>query len=207
MQFTNHHSDVLLDLLRWRRDVRHFRRDPVDPRQLTRLEHAMELAPSVGNSRPWRVVCVESEEARRRIIESHEAANRAAADQYEPERRRAYVSLKLAGLREAPLHLAVFTDVNPEAGHGLGRRTMPETLIYSTVIAVHTLWLVARSMNLGVGWVSILDPADVHRCLEIDPSWHLTAYLCVGHPVLDDDTSELERRTWQAKTKTPWLVR
>lgn len=207
MLFTDEDRTVLLDLLRWRRDVRHFRPDPVDAGQLARLEQAMALAPSVGNSRPWRVVQVESADARRQVIESHETANRAAAGRYDGERRSAYLALKLAGLREAPVHLAIFTELDPAAGHGLGRQTMPETLIHSTIIAVHTLWLVARSMNLGVGWVSILEPAVIRRCLGVEPDWHLTAYLCVGHPLQEDDTPELERRAWQARTATPWLIR
>ena len=179
MQFTDHDVGVLFDLLRWRRDVRHFHADPVSHQQLIKLEEAMALAPSVGNSRPWRVVRVESEELRRRIIENHEQANRTAADQYEAERRSAYRALKLAGLQEASVHLAVFTDLAPHAGHGLGRQTMPETLIYSTVIAIHSLWLAARSMNLGVGWVSIVEPSEVQSCLDVPSSWHFTAYLCL----------------------------
>jgi 5,6-dimethylbenzimidazole synthase len=207
MRFTDHHSNTLFDVLRWRRDVRHFRPDPVSDQQLIMLEQAMALAPSVGNSRPWRVVRVESAELRQRILDNHENANRTAADQYEAERRRAYLSLKLAGLREAPVHLAVFTDLVPDAGHGLGRQTMPETLIYSTVIAIHSLWLVARSMNLAVGWVSILDPEDVQRCLDVPRSWHFTAYLCLGYAAFDDDAPELERLGWQAGTRASWLVR
>ncbi|WP_239501204.1 nitroreductase family protein, partial [Stenotrophomonas maltophilia] len=72
-----------------------------------------------------------------------------------------YRSLKLAGLREAPVHLAVFCDETTEAGLGLGRATMPEMLRYSVVGAVQTFWLAARARGLGVGWVSILDPCDV----------------------------------------------
>ena len=207
MEFLNRHTDLLFDLLRWRRDVRHFRPDPVDPKLLSKLEEAMALAPSVGNSQPWRIVSVESQDVRERIVDSYQAANADAATHYEAERREKYLSLKLAGLREAPIHLAVFTDLNPSAGHGLGRRTMPETLVYSTVIAVHTFWLAARSVNLGVGWVSILDPGDVHQCLDVNPAWQLTAYLCLGHPKFDDDTPELERKEWQGKSRTSWLAR
>ena len=207
MQFTDRDVDVLFDLLRWRRDVRHFRSDPVSHQQLIKLEEAMDLAPSVGNSRPWRIVRVESQELRRRIIENHEKANRTAAEQYEAEQRSAYRSLKLAGLREAPVHLGVFTDLAPHAGHALGRQTMPETLTYSTVIAIHSLWLAARSMNLGVGWVSILEPGEVQNCLDVPPSWHFTAYLCLGHAAFDDDTPELDRVGWQDETRTSWLVR
>jgi len=73
--------------------------------------------------------------------------------------------LKLAGLDDAPCHFAVFADRATVQGHGLGRLTMPSTLDYSAVLAVHTLWLAARAEGIGLGWVSILDPAVVASML------------------------------------------
>jgi len=207
MKFDPSHTDVLLDLLRWRRDVRHFTDLPVTEESLAILKVAMALAPSVGNSQPWRVVSVETSMAREQIIANHKSANQAAAELYDEERRQEYCALKLAALEEAPVQLAIFTDLDPSEGHGLGRQTMPETLTYSTVLAIHGLWLAARSMNLGIGWVSILDPKDVERTLGVGPSWHLTAYLCIGHPKHIDNTAELERVGWQKGRDTIWLVK
>jgi 5,6-dimethylbenzimidazole synthase len=207
MQFSEADRDVLFEILRWRRDVRHFRSDPVEPDKLALLRRSLALAPSVGNSRPWRVVEVASPGLRAAILANHEACNASAAEAYEGGRRDLYGSLKLAGLREAPVHLAVFTDLAPAEGHGLGRRTMPQTLAYSTVAAIHTLWLAARALNLGVGWVSILDPDAVARLLGAAPSWTLTAYLCVGYPQAEDDTPELARRGWQEDVEAEWTVR
>jgi 5,6-dimethylbenzimidazole synthase len=207
MQFSEADRDVLFEILRWRRDVRHFRSDPVEPDTLALLRRSLALAPSVGNSRPWRVVEVASLALRAAILGNHEACNARAAEAYEGERRDLYGSLKLAGLREAPVHLAVFTDLAPAEGHGLGRRTMPQTLAYLTVAAIHTLWLAARALNLGVGWVSILDADAVARLLGAEPYWTLTAYLCVGWPAFDDDTPELARRGWQEDVEVEWMVR
>ncbi len=103
-----------------------------------------------------------------------------------------------SGLREAPIHLAVFSDHETRAGAGLGRKTMPETLDYSVVAAVHTFWLAARAENLGVGWVSIIDPHELARTLEVPPAWKLIAYLCVGFPQEEHLDPELERHEWQA---------
>ena len=110
-----------------------------------------------------------------------------------------YAQLKLAGLREAPVHLAVFTDRATCQGHGLGRQTMPETLDYSVVAAIHTLWLVARTEGVGLGWVSILDAARVTGILDVPEGWSLTAYLCMGYPEEETDTPELERVGWEKR--------
>jgi 5,6-dimethylbenzimidazole synthase len=204
MELTQTHRDALQDILLWRRDVRHFLPDPVPQDTLNRLRKSMDFAPSVGNARPWRVLHVKTADRRAAVLRNFEAANAKAAEHYQDEQRTAYNALKLAGLREAPVHLAIFTETEPEAGHGLGRQTMPEMLNYSTVAAIHTLWLAARAENLGVGWVSILDPQEVARTLDVPEDWHLTGYLCLGKAALDVDTPLLHRNAWQTNAETVW---
>ena len=206
MQLTDAHRAALRDILRWRRDVRHFLPDPIAPAVLARLRTAMDLAPSVGNARPWRVLQVETPALRQAIIANFEAANVKAAAIYDDARQSDYMALKLAGLREAPVHLAIFTEGHPAEGHGLGRQTMPEMLAYSTVAAIHTLWLAARAENVGVGWVSILDPDAVAQTLQVPDNWTLTGYLCLGIATEEDDTPLLHRKNWQENTAGHWQV-
>jgi 5,6-dimethylbenzimidazole synthase len=131
------------------------------------------------------------------IRENFERANAAALAAYEGEEAQAYARLKLAGLDEAPVHLAVFADPGTAQGRGLGRRTMPEMIEYSAVTAIHTLWLAARAHGVGLGWVSILDPAAVARSLDVPTEWSLVGYLCLGYPQDADDTPALERAGWE----------
>jgi 5,6-dimethylbenzimidazole synthase len=187
----------LRELVRWRRDVRHFRRDPLPPGCLADLVADAALAPSVGYSQPWRFVAVDDRARRAAIVANFERCNADALAAYAGDRRAAYASLKLAGLREAPAHLAVFLDEATSAGSGLGRRTAPEMLAYSVVGAVVTFWLLARARGIGVGWVSILDHGAAARDLDVEPSWRLVAYLCVGYPLDVDDVPELSRAGWE----------
>ena len=204
MELTDAHRKALHDVLQWRRDVRHFLPDPIAPETLAVLRKAMDMAPSVGNARPWRVLQVTTPALRNAVIANFEAANAAAGAIYDDEKRAAYDQLKLAGLRDAPVHLAVFTEQAPGEGHGLGRQSMPEMLNYSTVSAIHTLWLTARAENLGLGWVSILDPDGIAQILNVPDSWRLTGYLCLGKAAFDDDTPLLHRQDWQENTATHW---
>lgn len=190
---------ALADLFAWRRDVRRFRDDSVPEADLRACLDLAHLSPSVGNSQPWRFVRVADPARRAAVVASFERCNAAAAETYADERAALYRQLKLAGLREAPVHLAVFCDDATGAGHGLGRATMPEMLRYSVVGAVQTFWLAARAYGLGVGWVSILDPDEVRRGLDVPASWHLVAYLCVGRPVEEHLDPELARHGWQGR--------
>ncbi|MGJ4886463.1 MULTISPECIES: 5,6-dimethylbenzimidazole synthase [unclassified Bradyrhizobium] len=187
------------ELVRWRRDVRRFRADPVSPELIEQLLALASHAPSVGFCQPWRFVLVESPERRATVIENFQHANQAALAGYDGERRALYASLKLEGLTQAPVHLAVCADEGAATGHRLGRATMPETLRYSVVAAIQTFWLAARAEGLGVGWVSILDPAAVCRELELPSDWSLIAYLCVGWPQEEHDDPELERHGWETR--------
>jgi 5,6-dimethylbenzimidazole synthase len=189
----------LLRVFAWRRDVRHFEPRPVDAATVLRLIEIAQCAPSVGFSQPWRFVRVDSPERRQAIRDNFLEANRAAALQYPEPEQLAYGRLKLSGLDTAPVHLAVFLDSATTRGRGLGRQTMPETLAYSAVMAIHTLWLAATALNLGVGWVSILDPAAAKRSLDVPEHWSFLAYLCLGYPSTQNTTPELERLGWERR--------
>ena len=191
--------DDFQQLVRWRRDVREFRADPVPPSLLDECLALADLAPSVGLSQPWRFVPVTDASRRQDVIRSFERCNADALASYRGEKAALYARLKLEGLRESPCQLAVFCEQDTDQGAGLGRATMPETLEYSTVMAIHTFWLAARSHGLGVGWLSILDPGEVAAALAVPASWKLVAYLCVGWPRESSATPRLETDGWERR--------
>ncbi len=196
----------LLELFRWRRDVRRFRSDPVPVAVLDELLEIACLAPSVGLSQPWRFVTVGDKSRRSAVRGIFEACNAHALANQDVGRVALYARLKLAGLDEAPCHLAVFADPDPQQGHRLGRRSMPETTAYSAAMAVHTLWLAARARGLGLGWVSILDPEAMTTVLEVPKDWVFIGYFCLGYPQSEDDTPELERAGWDYR-RSPAVMR
>jgi 5,6-dimethylbenzimidazole synthase len=199
MDFDDEFRARLRDLMVWRRDVRRFRTAPLPPGTLERLIATACLAPSVGLSQPWRFVIVDSVERRRAVLENFRACNTAALASYEGEEAARYAALKLAGLGEAPAQLAVFADRTTETGHGLGRRTMPEMAEYSVVTAIMAMWLVARAEGIGMGWVSILDPARIAAILDVPEHWRLVGYFCLGFPETEHAEPELERAGWEQR--------
>jgi cobalamin biosynthetic protein CobC len=199
IQFDHAFRTRLRDLLMWRRDVRRFRRDALPTGTLEALIEQAGLAPSVGLSQPWRFVIVEDGAVRSAIRKNFEACNAEALAAQSPQRASLYARLKLAGLEEAPSHFAVFADRSTAQGHGLGRHTMPEMIDYSTVTAVHTIWLAARAQGVGMGWVSILDPVAVAGILNVPAEWKFIGYFCLGYPQADDTIPELEQAGWEQR--------
>ena len=197
--FSDSFRTDLSQLMRWRRDVRRFRSDPVDESLLMQCLDTFHLAPSVGLSEPWRIVRVTSPELRQKSIENYQTANATALDGYDGEKAAMYSGLKLSGMSEAPEHIAIFCDNSTTKGSGLGATTMPEMRRYSVVGAINLMWLHARSHGLGMGWVSILDAPKLCTDLDIPQDWSLIAYLCIGWPEANSTTPELETAGWETR--------
>ncbi|MBN8629604.1 MAG: 5,6-dimethylbenzimidazole synthase [Rhodobacterales bacterium] len=202
-QFSPAFREELAALMRWRRDVRRFRTDPVPEDLLARCLQAFTLAPSVGLSEPWRILRLDSPRLRAHCHENFRAANARALTGQDGERAAIYSRLKLSGMAEAPIHLAVFCDDATAKGGGLGAATMPETRAYSVVGAITLFWLTLRAAGLGLGWVSILDPDRLRLDLDVPEDWRFIGYLCIGWPEKEDTVPELERVGWE--TRAPAL--
>ncbi len=190
-----------------RRDVRRgFVDKPLPEDLLWRLLAAAHCAPSVGLMQPSRFIVIRDYGIRKAVRQIFEVANRRALGSYNGEQAERYSMLKLEGILEAPQNLCVLCDSGSERGHGLGRQTMPETAIYSTVCAIQNLWLAARSEGVGVGWVSILDTTELYNLLNIPDHLTLVAYLCLGY--VEDFASEpdLERYGWERRVDFKTVV-
>jgi 5,6-dimethylbenzimidazole synthase len=198
-EFDSAFRQELHTLLVWRRDVRRFRPEPLPGGAIERLIGTACLSPSVGLSEPWRFVLVEDAARRSAIRDCFEACNRDALADQSGDRAALYARLKLAGLDDAPCQLSVFCDRSTAQGHGLGCRTMPQSLDYSVAIAIHTLWLAARAEGIGVGWVSILDPSRMAKILDVPAGWSFIAHLCIGYPEKEDDIPALQRARWERR--------
>jgi 5,6-dimethylbenzimidazole synthase len=190
-----------------RRDVRRgFLDVPLPDDLIGRLLAAAHSAPSVGLMQPSRFILIRDFGIRKKVHQIFEDANKRAIDGYNSEQAERYSGLKLEGILEAPQNLCVLCDRASERGHGLGRQTMPETAIYSTVCAIQNLWLASRSEGVGVGWVSILDPTELCSLLNIPDHLTLVAYLCLGYVEGFASEPDLERFGWERRVDLKTIV-
>ncbi|MEO6805940.1 MAG: 5,6-dimethylbenzimidazole synthase [Edaphobacter sp.] len=201
LAFDVNEREAVYRAIRERRDVRRgFLPEPIPDELLNKLLEAAHNAPSVGLMQPWRFIVIRSLEVRRTIHTIFLDANRQALAGYEGERQQNYAGMKLEGILEAPQNLCIVCDSQSSRGHQLGRRTMPETALYSAVCAVQNLWLAARAEGIGVGWVSILDPELLRDALKIPERITPIAYLCLGYVDAFAAEPDLERAGWEKRT-------
>ncbi|HMJ54789.1 MAG TPA: nicotinate-nucleotide--dimethylbenzimidazole phosphoribosyltransferase [Polyangiaceae bacterium] len=183
-----------------RRDVRHFRTDlDVEPEVLERILEGAHQAPSVGLSQPWGFVLVRERAVRERIRQSFVACRESEARRFPAARRDAYLAHKLEGILEAPLNICVAVDLRDRDEAILGTTVQPEAVRASACCAVENLWLAARAEGIGVGWVSIVEPAVLRAELALPAGVEPVAYLCVGHPVAFRERPMLEETRWRKR--------
>ncbi len=207
--FSKEFQAELKNLMKWRRDVRHFNTTPIPIDILLDCLNAFGMAPSVGLSEPWRIVRITSDKSRGAALANFKSANADALAGYSGDKAQTYAGLKLSGMNDAPEQIAIFCDDATTKGAGLGAKTMPEMRRYSVVSAIMSFWLALRAQGLGLGWVSILDPIQLRNDLGVPKEWHLVAYLCIGWPKQDTLTPELEKVGWEQREPalTQWIER
>jgi nicotinate-nucleotide--dimethylbenzimidazole phosphoribosyltransferase len=190
---------TLEDIILHRRDVRgnRFLHTPIPEDVLEKILLAALNGPSVGFSQPWEFVVIRERETRQRIRDSFDAENTKATPLFDEEKSKKYAGMKLEGILEAPLSVAVF--YKPVKGVVLGQTSMKEVGLYSVVCAIQNMWLMARALNVGIGWVSILDPEKVKRILQAPVENQLVAYLCLGYVNEFLDKPELEILEWDKR--------
>jgi 5,6-dimethylbenzimidazole synthase len=183
-QFTESEIAAVYRVIAERRDMRHFLPTPVDPETLTRILQAAHQAPSVGLMQPWRFIRVSDSSIRNSIhqlVDEERKLTAQAIGEYENTARMAeFLRLKVEGILDCG-ELLVATLCNKREEHIFGRRTLPEMDIASVSCAIQNMWLAARAEGLGMGWVSIFDPAKLGALLNIPTDAKPIAILCVGH--------------------------
>ena len=187
-----------------RRDMRHFAGGQVAPELLRRLLEGAHHAPSVGFMQPWRFIRVRDGALRQRLHDVIER-ERVLTARALGEREDAFMRLKVQGVLDAAELLCVSLADGREQ-HVFGRRTLPQMDLASASCAIQNLWLAARAEGLGMGWVSLFDPAEVSALLGLPEGAEPIALLCLG-PVHDFyEEPMLQRERWARREPLSALV-
>lgn len=177
-----------------RRDMRHFKSDPVEAATLERLLNAAHCAPSVGLMQPWRFIRVTDRVLREQIHRLVEEERQRTAEAL-GARHDEFMRLKVQGVLECG-ELLVAALCEGREQHIFGRRTLPEMDLASVSCAIQNLWLAARAEGLGMGWVSLFDPLALARLLDMPAGSLPIAVLCLGHVEAFYPSPMLELTGW-----------
>jgi nicotinate-nucleotide--dimethylbenzimidazole phosphoribosyltransferase len=196
-RFSDTEIEAVYRVIRERRDMRHFLPGPIEPALLERLLQAAHWAPSVGFMQPWRFIRITDPTLRLRIYEQVEAERVRTAEAL-GERGDEYMRLKVEGVRECG-ELLVATLMDKRERHVFGRRTLPEMDLASVACALQNLWLAARAEGIGMGWVSLFDPQQLRRLLNIPAGGKPVALICLGQVEVFYPRPMLEMEDWASR--------
>ncbi len=190
---------ALAEVIAARRDVRRFRPDPVSDELVASVLAAGHAAPSVGHSQPWRFIVVRDPQLRASAAVMADRARLAQARQLDPDSARHLRSLQLEGIREAPVGVVVCCDRRARPAGVLGRATFPDTDMWSCACAIENIWLTARGHGLGLGWVTLFEPAELAALLHLPDGVQTLGWLCLGWPDERPPAPGLERQGWSRR--------
>ena len=181
--FSKEEQEAIYKVIATRRDVRTFSNRPVSEDTLLRIIQAAHHGPSVGFMQPWNFIIVRSQEVKDKLAWAADKEKRALAIHYEDrdEKHQKFLSLKIEGLKQAPITICITCDPTRGGSHVLGRNSIPETDMLSTACAIQNMWLAATAEGLAMGWVSFYKKNDVRDILAIPPHIEPLALMSVGY--------------------------
>jgi coenzyme F420-0:L-glutamate ligase / coenzyme F420-1:gamma-L-glutamate ligase len=175
------------DVLAARRTVREFTTAPVDPAAVRRAVAAAITAPAPHHSTPWRFVILESERARRTLLDDMREAwvTDLRGDGFTQEQ----ITRRLR--RGEPLYrapLLIVPCLHAEAAHTYPdqRRNASEREMFVVAMgaAVQNLLVALAVEGLGSCWVSstMFCRETTRAALGLPPDWDPMGAVGVGHP-------------------------
>ncbi|MBB6445299.1 5,6-dimethylbenzimidazole synthase [Bacillus benzoevorans] len=206
--FSNEEREAIYKVIHRRRDIRSFRPDPVSKEKIERILLAAHHGPSVGFMQPWNFIIVTSKTIKEKLAWAADKERRALAIHYEEkeDKEAKFLSLKVEGLKEAPITICVTCDPTRGGSHVLGRNSIPETDILSTACAIQNMWLAACAEGLAMGWVSFYKKNDIRSILEIPPYIEPVALMSLGYTDEYPEKPLLELAGWEKRQDLEQLI-
>jgi len=204
--FTRNGKEAVYKAIYNRRDIRSFLSTPVPDETITKILDAAHHAPSVGFMQPWNFIIISSERVKEKLAWAADKERRALAIHYDGEKETSFLSLKIEGLKEAPITICVTCDPTRGGSHVLGKNSIPETDMLSTACAIQNMWLAAYAEGLAMGWVSFYKKNDIRDILDIPPHIDPIALISIGYTDNYPEKPILELANWEKRRSLEKLI-
>ena len=193
------------DILKSRRDTRHFTTDEVPDEVIEKALQAGHWAPSVGLTDATRYYIIKSVEVKKAIKDLFLDYNKKAeALTDNPEQKEHYKALKLEAIEEAPIGLIIAYDRSVLNQFTIGTVGSNEAVKFSSVCAAQNIWLSLTDQGYGMGWVSILNYHQFKKILDLPENIEPLGYFCIGKPATNyNNQPMLQQLHWKKKSEAP----
>jgi nitroreductase len=184
---------TVLDILKDRRAVRNYSSQEVETDKIIRLLEAATWAPNDRLREPWHFYVIRGE-AKHRYEQ--------IAKDYLQERFPTKPNLiqdSLAVLERTPLVIVVTADVIP------GDEASSEDNEYAAACAIHSMWLAANELGLGLVWrtrgIGLVRDERMHQFIGSPENKKVIGTVFIGYP----ESEPAPTLRIAAENKTTWL--
>ncbi|MEN2402661.1 nicotinate-nucleotide--dimethylbenzimidazole phosphoribosyltransferase [Flavobacterium sp. MC2016-06] len=193
------------DILKSRRDTRHFTTDEVPDEVIAKALQAGHWAPSVGLTDATKYYIIKSAEVKIAIKNLFLDYNKKAESLTDnPEQKEHYRSLKLEAIEEAPIGLIIAYDRSVLNQFTIGTVGSNEAVKFSSVCAAQNIWLSLTEQGYGMGWVSILNYYQFKKIIDLPENIEPLGYFCIGKPATNyNNQPMLQQLNWKQKSELP----
>ena len=193
------------EIIKSRRDTRHFTNDEVPDAVLEKALQAGHWAPSVGLTDATKYYVIKAAEIKKAIKELFLEYDKKAVNLIDDENQKeSYKSLKLEAIEEAPLGLVICYDRSVLNHFTIGTVGSNEAVKFSSVCAAQNIWLSLTEQGYSMGWVSILNYYQFKQLLGLPENIEPLGYFCVGKPATNyDNQPMLQKLNWKQKQEIP----
>ncbi|MCG2610473.1 nicotinate-nucleotide--dimethylbenzimidazole phosphoribosyltransferase [Flavobacterium sp. SM15] len=197
--------DALYDIMKSRRDTRHFTGDEVPDSVLEKALQAGHYAPSVGLTDATKYYIIKNKDLKKAIKNLFLEYDQKAANQTDNEsQKEQYKALKLEAIEEAPLGMVICYDRSVLNSFTIGTVGSNEAIKFSAVCSAQNIWLSLTEQGYSMGWVSILNYYQFKKLLGLPEHIEPLGYFCIGKPATDyNQQPMLQQLHWKQKSEKP----
>jgi len=195
------------EIIKSRRDTRHFTNDAVPDDVIEKALQAGHWAPSVGLTDATKYYLITSDEIKKAIKELFLDYDKKAANQTDnQDQKDQYKNLKLEAIEEAPLGMVICYDRSVLNNFTIGTVGSNESIKFSAVCAAQNIWLSLTEQGYSMGWVSILNYYQFKKLLGFPDHIEPLGYFCIGKPATNyDNQPMLQQLKWKQKSEKPFV--
>jgi nicotinate-nucleotide--dimethylbenzimidazole phosphoribosyltransferase len=196
---------TLDEIIKSRRDTRHFTTDEVPDDVIQKALQAGHYAPSVGLTDATKYYLIKAIEVKKAIKALFLDYDSKAANSTDNEnQKQQYQALKLEAIEEAPLGLVICYDRSVLNNFTIGTVGSNESIKFSAVCAAQNIWLSLTEQGFSMGWISILNYYHFKQLLELPENIEPLGYFCIGKPATNyDNQPMLQLLNWKQKSAKP----